>query len=233
MTFITILILAVTLVIINYMMRMILTRIKRTYPATEFLLRYLPLTELLIWTIFIIWAINILMAESRYLLYINTLIILTIAAFLSWYFLRDYVAGVQIKSRFKLHNGQIIKIGKLSGKISRLGLLSLHLKSDKSGNIILPYGKIRQEEIQYNIQSQGHASYTFIIDVDSKISESEVSDRLTEVLMNSIWCSASTRPTIKMIGDKGNKQQYEIGCFPVGDNAIENLILISKKAFSH
>jgi hypothetical protein len=223
MKLITLASLAISLLVLNYLFRKVLSGISIHSILVGYLRRYLPVIEMICWTAFTIWLINNFFADSRYILHLNTLILLCIFLFISWYVLRDYIAGVQVRSRFNFKAGQKIKSDQATGEIKRLGLLAMSVSTENGSNIIIPYSKLEQQSVELNFHEKGLAVSRFIIETDEGLNDSEVMEKLMETLMNSAWCSHKSKPEIQMLGVKDKKKQYEVSCSPTGKEGVEKL----------
>lgn len=211
------------LLAVNYLVRIVLMGLPSANVVLNYIKRYLPLIEMTVWIAFSIWIFNIIFTESRYLLYLNTLFFLFTFLFLSWYVLRDYFLGVQIKTRFNLITGQRLHTNGIKGEIQRIGLLSLSFRGDNGKNIIIPYSKLDQQTIEYDFHQKGQSEAKFVLEIDSAAAGSDVMDKMTEMIMNSVWCSHKSKPQIQLISDQDGKKRYEITCLPNGKDSGEKI----------
>lgn len=215
--------LVLALLAVNYLLRLVLAGVPGRNTVISYIKRYLPLTELIVWTSFSVWLLNIIFTESRYLLYLNTLIFLFAFIFLSWYVLRDYFVGVQIKTRFKLINGQRLHANDIKGEIQRMGLMSMRIRSENGKNIIIPYSQLDQQTIEFDFHHKGQSAIRFICEIESPASHVEVVDKITEMIMNSVWCSHKMKPQVLLINEQEGKKKYEITCLPNGKDGGEKI----------
>jgi small-conductance mechanosensitive channel len=223
MKFIPLAALVAALLAVNYLLRMVLAGVSARNIVLSYINRYLPLLELIVWTSFTVWILNILFTDSRYLLYLNTLIFLFAFIFLSWYVLRDYFVGVQIKTRFNLIDGQRLHANDVKGEIQHMGLMSMRIRSENGKNIIIPYSQLNQETIEFDFHQKGQSAIRFIFEIDSPASNADVIEKITEMVMNSLWCSHKNKPQVLLISEQEGKKKYEITCLPNGKDGGEKI----------
>lgn len=233
MKYIPLVALAFALLAVNYLLRRVILSLSDRNVVVNYVKRYLPLMELVIWTTFIIWLLNVLFAESRYLLYLNTLIFLFSFIFLSWYVLRDYVAGVQVKTRFKLIKGQKLIANGLKGEIHGIGLMSMRIRSENGRNIIVPYSKLDRQPIEFDDHQKGQSTVKFIIEIDPVATDINTTEKLTEIIMNSAWCSHKHKAVVQLLGQHDGKNQYEITCLPNGKDGGENIKTMLRQLYKN
>ncbi len=185
--------------------------------------RFFPIVELFAWGLFTIWASNTLFEDSKFHLYINTLIITLGFVLVFWFFVKDYISGVQIKSRFNLSQGQLFKSDQIRGVVKKLGTLVMEVKSENGSDFKIPYSKIDQKSIELNIKETSGGESTFTIEMDKSVDENDATQKLTELILNSPWSSYKSYPDIKVLDDKNNLKTYEISFVSNGKNSARQL----------
>ncbi len=223
MKFITLFSLAFILLALNLLFRQAIKRISIRNIILDYFKRYIPVIELICWSTFTIWLLNRLFSTSPYATYLNYLVIILVVVFVSWFFLRDFIAGVQVKSRFNLVKGQKFLYGELKAEIKDLGLLVLKIKDKHGSDMMLPYAKIDQKNIKFNILDDGERESRFIIELDKNLDEQETTDKLKELIINSAWSSHKSLPLVQVIGEQNGIKQYEITFQPMGTDGPKKL----------
>lgn len=223
--------LLVLFLIANFLLRKVLSGLKSKTGLLVYVHRYFPVLEFLFWAVFVIWAANSFFSDSRFYLYVNFLIITMVFILIFWFFIKDYVSGIQIKSRFNLSEGQIFKSSQVTGIIRKMGLLFMDVKTENGSDMKLPYSQIDQKSIELNFQEKNGGESTIKINLNGELSEITTTRRLTELVINSPWSLHKSTPKIK-VTDKGNNvKTYEITCITVGGNATKRLKELLLKEF--
>ncbi len=229
MKLITLVPLVLILIVINYLFRRGIRHIKKRNYLLDYIKRYLPVLELLGWSVFLLWVIDLLFSVSTFNSHLKLVVIILVFAFLGWFVLRDFIAGVQVKTRFNLVKGQKLYYNKMKGEIKKLGFLALGLKADNGSDVIIPYANIDQKEIRLNYLEEGESEARFTIDLDAKYDEQETVEKLVEMINNSAWCSHKSKPAVVVIDENKTTKKYEITFKPnVSDGAKKLKIMISK-----
>lgn len=229
MKLVTLVALVLILILINYLFRRGIRHIKKRNYLLDYIKRYLPVLEMLGWSVIIVWIIDVLFAVSTFNLYLQIAVIILVFAFVSWFVLRDFIAGVQVKTRFNLVKGQKLYYNKIKGEIKKLGFLALGLKADNGSDLIIPYATIDQKEIRLNYLEEGESEARFTIDLDIKYDEQETVEKLIEIINNSAWCSHKSKPTVMVIDENKTTKKYEITFKPnVSDGAKKLKTMIAK-----
>lgn len=223
MKIITVAILGFILVSANYLLRKTNYRLRNKSVIVKKAARYFPIIELFAWLIFIAWTTLFLYSNSSIQHYVDFFLVAFFFVFISWFFIRDYIAGIQIKSRFNLVKGQGFKSGQVEGIIRKIGVLVLAVKTENGSNMKLPYAQIDQKSIELNFEEKRGGECTFKIELDNQLSEKEVLSRLGQLIINSPWSSYKSIPTIKVIDSDIKQKTYEISCVTIAENGISRL----------
>ena len=216
---------------INFLFRKGIVGFKFKGGGIHKIYRYFPIAELVFWSVYSAWAANFLFKESSYLLYTNILIISLSFVLFSWFFIKDYISGVQIKSRFDFDTGQNFKSGQIKGVISKLGLLMIEIKSENGTDYKIPYSKIDQKSIELNFSEKDGGESSFSVDIDRKFNETETVNKITELIINAPWCSYKSLPIVKVIDANSKLITYKISCITIGNNGTRQLEELIQKEF--
>lgn len=226
MKLITLASLVISLIIINILFRIALSRITKRNLILNYLKRYLPVFELFGWSIFAYWLMDILFSTSQNEAFIHLIILIIVAIFISWFLLRDLFSGVIVKARFNLVKGQKIRYEKLKGEIKRAGLFALSIRDENGIDVIIPYAKLDHKEIRLNYWENGDTESSFTLELNSKFDTQETMRKMEELIINSAWCSTRAKPRIQFIGKHNNKEQFEVTCQTITSDGIRKLKMI-------
>ena len=223
MKIITVAVLFIVLLSANYLLREAKNRLKNKAGIVKKVETSFPVLELIIWVLFISWATFFLYADSSIQRYVDFFLIAIFFVFVSWFFIRDYISGIQIKSRFNLSPGQSFKLGNIQGTVRKIGVLVLELKTESGSNMKLPYAQIDQKSIELNFEEKRGGENTFKIELDGQLSQKAVMERITQLIINSPWSSYKSTPTIKVTAADPKHKTYEISCFTIAENGTSRL----------
>lgn len=215
----------------NFLLRKILQDVKIKSEKLSFIHRYFPVLELIVWAVVIIWASNNLVSNTRFHLYVNFLTVTLGFVLISWFFIKDYISGIQIKSRFLLSSGQNIRCAQANGTIKKMGLLLMEVKSENGSDFKIPYSQIDQKSIEINFREKGVGEKSIKIVLSSKLKSTDTIQKIMELVVNSPWSSYKSPPVINVTEMENDLVCYEISCVTVGANGNKRLKELIQKAF--
>ncbi|MCB9211296.1 MAG: mechanosensitive ion channel family protein [Ignavibacteriales bacterium] len=104
--------------------------------------QYYFLVEIIIWVVFGIWALKTFLSNTIYYSIVVITIFAIVAAWIGWFVIRDFIAGVVFKLNDNYQKGQLIKLNEVNGFIEKLNYLNLDLVNENGETIKIPYSKI-------------------------------------------------------------------------------------------
>jgi hypothetical protein len=217
---------------INFLLRLGVKKLSRRIRLLNYLKRPLPVLEMAFWSFFLVWSGNLLLQTSPFHFYFNLLVFVSFFISVGWFLLRDFLAGVQIKTRFPLDKGQNFNAGSFKGEIAKVGLLTLSLQNDKTGDVIIPYHKIDQSAILLNRKKQVDGVTNFTVELSITFNEKNVRKKIEELVMNSAWYLPKSKPTIAYLGKHANKHRYEISCAMQSSEAPMKISMMLERALN-
>ena len=108
---------------------------------------FFPLAEGLVWIGYAFWAVSSLFRGFRQHDLVMGAMALVLILALAWFVLRDFIAGILIKSDTGLHAGQQIRTSFASGRVHRLGARALVLINQEGELVRIPWARFRDETI--------------------------------------------------------------------------------------
>ena len=232
MKVLSILILSISLLVLNFLLKKGIRSIRSSNAVFKAISRYYPIAELLFWSVFIVWAVISLFATSQFFIYIIFLLITMGFVLFFLFFARDYVTGVQLKSRYHLSQGQRFKSGQLSGTVKRTDLLYVEIKGDDGTDYKIPYHQLDQKTIALDFQEKSGGESMVKVELDGKLERDEVAKKIVELAINSPWCSHKITPRVHISESKNGLTIYEVSCLLVGEHAARHLRELIESDFS-
>ena len=233
MKVITIGILCIGFLAVNFLLRKALATVRSKSGVMGIINRYFPIVELIFWVAFVIWAIDIMFSSSQFFLYFIFLMITFGFVLFFLFFVKDYIAGIQLKSRYNLSPSQRFKSGQVSGIIKKLGLLSIELKSDNGSDFKVPYAQIDQKTIELNIQEKSGGENIIKVKLANTLNEETAIRKINELVINSPWSTHKSNPTVVVSEVENGEKTYEISCITNGVNGGKKLKELVEKEFEN
>ena len=110
-------------------------------------LRVFPVLQMLLWFAFVFWAFEQLFnGMASYPVLAGSLIILMVGLF-GWYFLRDFISGIILKTENGFETGQQIRTAEVSGTINKLGYRSMGIVTCEGEQVKIPYSLLTSQTI--------------------------------------------------------------------------------------
>ncbi len=110
-------------------------------------LKGLPAIELAAWVVYAFWGVHVFFGNHLFFDVIVMAMVIILLALLAWFVLRDFLAGVLIRAEKSLEHGQVMRTSSVSGKIRKLGSLSLEIMNDAGEVVRIPYSRLNQDLI--------------------------------------------------------------------------------------
>jgi small-conductance mechanosensitive channel len=161
--------------------------------------RFLPLFEFLFWLIFVFWILRSEIKEPFYLTSVMVGISALLLILIGFFVMKDYAAGLILKTEYGLQKGDTIATEKIRGKISKLGFLFVELETGESERIKIPYGKIGGQEIKTSNENSAFQKFSYSVSVEKSEKLSEIKQKLKVKLLNSPFSSTIKTPEITLL----------------------------------
>jgi len=193
--------------------------------------RYFPVVEMLVWLSFIYWALEQILTDPLYF----TVFFITISVigllWIGWYAARDYIAGIILRAQDVYEVGHQLVVGKIAGKILKIGYLNIELQKEDGIIIKVPYSKITSK-VHYNKNENKLVStYKFHLKVTSEAVLKGVIDRIHKSVLNSPWHASHISPQINKRAENNGMVDLEIVVSTFGVKSLEKLQLQLYKKF--
>jgi hypothetical protein len=160
----------------------------------------LTILELLLWTIIIFWSASIFLSSRSYypVLVITLAVLFTLL--LTWFYLKDIVAGYIFRVRHNPVKGQILTCETIQGSVRKLGLSQLTVETDKGQWLRIPYSSVVTRILSLQSPRRIVPGETILeLTVNRWYNLGKMEKILKKVLAQSPWCIASKPINIQFI----------------------------------
>jgi small-conductance mechanosensitive channel len=166
--------------------------------------------EIAIWMIYGAWALHLVLGESLYYKLTILLILMVIVIWVSWFVVRDFIAGLVLKLNESLKPGQYFKLDDIDGTIIDTDYLQLNLRQESGVVVKIPYNRI-SGSVHYKGEAEEQSiQCRFEIEIEDRFSVEEV----RHLTRKAVFLSAGTRlnrePRIIYKGKENKKQKFDI-----------------------
>jgi small-conductance mechanosensitive channel len=167
----------------------------------KFVKKYLPVSELTVWVLFLTWSTQYLFNRGYVLAWIPLLIFIIAILFLAWFGLKDIMAGIIFKTAHTLQLRDHISVAGISGKVTAIKQSTIEIE-DQTGRIIsIPFSKITGNILLRQYPSQSLLSHNFRISISNEnITDGvfELIENLRITILTLPWASQKKEPKISV-----------------------------------
>jgi len=209
MKIIIVLLVAVVVFLIMLGLKLGVRRLVINYPRIYIIEGIRATVATISWFGFAFWVARFLLVDMFYYRYLVYTLILIIAAFISWYFIKDVFAGLAFRARHK--TGTHVRSGDLTGQIkSQHNTYFVILKGD-GGLIRIPYSKAINK-IFTEIPSPGILEeLKFRVRVDLSAGNVNIAEAsIRSAILNTPWANLKKEPEIKFMKEDDKGFHFEI-----------------------
>ena len=217
------LVLFFTFRLINYVLPLIPFRRGIKKPV----LKYLPVFELLVWLLFLIWAVQFFIKYHYWYAIGLFVIIFIILIWVSWFVLKDIIAGIIFRTSENFSVNESIVLKGYSGKIVKFKSRSLELETDSGEHINIPYNIVLSEVVSKSNPAEMIKGHTFKINLSKKSALLQSIENIKTDILNLPWISVKKVPSIKTVDETNEEFVLEITVYSLEKEyfvKIENFI---------
>lgn len=193
--------------------------------------RFTAAIELIVWLVFLVWAINFL-SKSSQVFAIGLVILLFFFAFYSaWIGLKDYIAGAFFKTNTTFTINETVRIGEYTGKIVKFSPSALILETESGKSIYLPYSFLFGKVMVKSHPAETILNYTFRFEIPGTENLSATMQKIRVEILNMPWASLKKNPQIKPLMETPTGQMLEITLFSIENEYFPEMENILKGKF--
>ena len=160
--------------------------------------RILPIIDLATLAIVIFWITFRIFRYSDALPIITSVVAIIILGLLGWFWGRDFVAGIILKSENYFEKNKKIRLNNKSGRIIKTTLRYLEFETDDGEAIRVPYSKISSEYFSKLSPDEKYESHLIALQVNKVADTSKLRESLRKIIYNSPWYLAGKEPVIEI-----------------------------------
>lgn len=172
--------------------------------------RLLPVFEGIIWFSWVIWGVQgVFNNKLVYSLIILGLLVVIILS-LSWFAIRDFIAGVILKLEGAFNIGERIKVKEMEGRVKELGYFGMKLENFQGEIISVPYSSVSGVTRVQSKSNDKVKNHSFQLDLPKKHAPAETIEKIRESILNTPWTSITKTPHVQLVSDSDNYYTFDI-----------------------
>ena len=172
--------------------------------------------ELLAWTGWLFWLIRQLVHNEAIYAYFTVGVAFLLFGLLTWFLLRDVVAGIIFKLQHNLKINQAVRImgtaaggtpgtesvgtptsGTITGRVLRLGITTIVLESTAGERIKIPYTKLINESVARYEASEVIKPFDMQLSVPKSMTKDRWISTLYQQILLLPWASTTRTPVVQ------------------------------------
>ena len=221
MTILTVLLVALGIALLFRLLHWLLRPLARRQTFWLRISYLLMGAELLVWTGWLFWVIRQLVRDQAIYAYFTVGVAFLLFGLLTWFLLRDVVAGIIFKLQHNLKVNQSIRIvggsavaapvassggadgagghtpGTLTGRLLRLGITTVVLESTTGERIKIPYTKLINESVARYEASEVIKPFDMQLPVPKSMTKDRWISTLHQQILLLPWASTRRTPIVQ------------------------------------
>lgn len=173
-------------------------------------LKVFPVVEMLSWLAFVFWTFDqLLMGIATYQLLTGSLIVVIVVLF-GWYFLRDFISGIILKSENAFEPGQQIQTAKVSGTIKNLGYRTMGIVTVEGEHVKIPFSLLTGQNIGKPADTGNWVEKVIRLKISSDYQPENIQSKLKNRILEMPWTVSGEHIKIEITLDESGKYNTEI-----------------------
>jgi len=227
-------IVVVLIVITSFLLRilkLLMGRISESNPVGKKIQLAEPLIVLVVWIILTFWIVYYLFYDKPYYNFIVFALIGLVFLLVSWFFVRDFVAGVAFRIQNNYSVGDIVQFGSVSGRIDNLFLTHVSIFTNEGKLVKIPYTRLSNEIVSQKSSSGSFGKNQVLLKLPKKKNADELKDTLMNLLLNSPWRVATRKPVVKLKSEWSDSYEFEIQLETRNEKHLDYVVSYLKNRF--
>ena len=147
------------------------------------------------------------------------IVVLALVLGLSWFALRDLVAGMFWKAGRTCQLGDIVQVEGVTGRVTRLGFRVLGIETEQGDRVFVPYSKLQSQALVVSREQYGENRHVFEVTIPSERSAGEVERTVLRAAMLCHGTSLARRPRVRQVA----RDRLEVTVFAVWSEPVADL----------
>lgn len=175
--------------------------------------RIIPLSEGIVWLVFMLWCIGQLIQNEFWSSIGVLVVIFLVVILLFWLVIRDYLAGIILKTDGSIKQNDWIRVKDIEGKITELGNRTLLVTAESGETISIPYSAIAGEISAKPNPGEKLINHSFELKLSKNSEVETVINQLRRSILNAPWSSINKRPEIKLFEEAPGYYHFEVNLY--------------------
>lgn len=227
------LIFAIGIFLVLRLLYRLLNTIVASKKIHRFIHRVFPLLEFTIWITFSLWVLNRLFSDTSFYLILMAAVIGSLVLIIGWYFLRDFVAGIILKTEILFEIKQRVKTPQAEGILRKTGYRSIEIETDQGELVKIPYSRLTTNAIYLQNKDESSLGHEVVLKVKSNIPIQEFKDNVINEILLLPWSSINKEPKVKVIEQNDEYNTFLINYYSISSRHASLIAQHLKQTFKN
>jgi hypothetical protein len=196
-------------------------------------LRILPVAEIIVWLLFLRWLTTGLFLRPESSLAFNMIFSAILLVLFAWFFMRDYMAGIILKTENIFSPGQKIKTADVSGKIIKAGYRALEIESESGRFSKIPYSLLALQVFSLQAPDETVHSHEVVLNLAVTSGIEDVNEQIVRELLLLPWVSVNQKPVITIIEENHKGVSLKVSYQAASDSQAHSINQYLRKRFEN
>lgn len=174
------------------------TYIKPFRKSYTFVNKILPILDLIFAAIVIFWIVYRIFGNTNVFPVIISSVTIILLGLLGWFWGRDFVAGIILKSENYFELSKMISLNDKSGKIIKTTLRYLEIETDDGEAIRVPYSKISGDYFSKLSPDEKYENHLITLHLNEAVDTKSLRESIRKKVYNSPWYLPGKEPVIEI-----------------------------------
>ena len=217
--------------LINYF-KGVVNKLMFRFKIAKMVFKILPLIELLFWVILIFWITKFLFAEFRFYNFLVASLIVVAILLISWYYFRNFIAGIFFRLKHKFTVGTIIEYADTTGEIKSLTSSFLVIEEKDDRLIRIPYSKLSDAVLAEHSDINTFNESKFTLSTGINLGADQTQKAIESSIGLSPWQKLNRKPQVSFLGEEEGTYRFEVNVSTRNEKHLSHLISALKKEFA-
>lgn len=176
----------------------ILSYVKPFRKGYTYVKKILPILDLMLASTIVFWIIYRIFGDTNVLPVVLSAVSIILLVLLGWFWGRDFVAGIILKSENYFELNKMIRLQDKYGKISKTTLRYLEFESDEGETVRVPYSKISGDYFSKLSPDEKYESHSIELYLQKVADTKSLRESIRKKIYNSPWYLAGKEPLIEI-----------------------------------
>lgn len=211
--------------------KLALDKLLLRYKLAKRVYKVLPIVELLFWMALMFWIVNFLFGDYTFYNLLVASLMFVALLFVSWYYIRNFIAGIFFRLQNKFTIGDIIQFAEITGNIKTLTSSHLVMEAKEGQVMRIPYSKLSNEIISEHTDLNTFHESKIKLKTGTSLGVEPTREAIVSSILLSPWQKLNRKPSVKFIAEEDGLFVFDVNVSTKNEKHLGYLISALKTEF--